>query len=177
MIPRYKDFSTGVNCGSNCLRRALKNSAPCPCKFEFAYSVISTNNNSGSFSGATLFTDFKYSKSALCRFVEGLSPLRRTIAAPMMSSATHNSSAVRKRVDAFISIYWLKRGNVGVFHVPQFSKFIKLNGISKPLLNSASYEPRAKRNNRAVRDKFHLISNSKSVSLQRIFFRAARLRC
>src|SRR5262249_39534816 len=52
----------------NCLRRAEKNSAPSPCKFEFTNSVISTNSSSGSFNGATLLKAFKYSRSALLPF-------------------------------------------------------------------------------------------------------------
>jgi hypothetical protein len=56
-----------VRRGSNSFNLAEKNSAPSACKLEFAYCVINKNSSSGSFGGATLFTAFKYSRSAAGR--------------------------------------------------------------------------------------------------------------
>src|SRR5262252_3315747 len=98
MIPRYKDLWIGVNWGSNSRRRALKNSAPSPGKFEFANSVISMNNNSGSFGGATLFTASRYARSGSRAVVKCLSPLPQAAA---ISGRTHNSAPTRKRARAF----------------------------------------------------------------------------
>src|SRR6516162_9570364 len=98
MIPRYKDFWIGVNWGPNSLRRALKNSAPSPGKFEFANSVISMNSNSGSLGGATLFTAFRYARSGSRAVAKCPSPLPQATA---ISGRTHNSAPVRKRARAF----------------------------------------------------------------------------
>src|SRR5215472_11944172 len=105
MIPRYKDFCMGVKCGSNCLRHALKNSAPSSCIFEFANSFINMNISSGSLGAAALFTDLRYSSSTLCRFAERVSLLRRTMTnAAITSRKTHSPAPIHKRERTFIDL-------------------------------------------------------------------------
>src|SRR5215469_3195418 len=61
------------------------------------------NISSGFFGGATLFTDFRYSRSGLRCFAGCLSPLRRTTAATAMSTRTRSGTPSRKKAGAFTS--------------------------------------------------------------------------
>src|SRR5262245_660705 len=95
----------GVKCGSNCLRHALKNSAPSSCRFEFANSFINMNISSGSLGAPALFTNFRYSSSTLFRFAERVSLLRRTRTdAAITSRRTHSPAPIHKRERTFINL-------------------------------------------------------------------------
>src|SRR5262245_40822287 len=64
---------------------------------------MSMNNSSGSFGGATLLTDFRYSSSGLGRLVEGWWPLLpRTIAVRMTSTTAQSSRPIRQRASLFM---------------------------------------------------------------------------
>src|SRR5262245_47399340 len=142
MIPRYKDFCMGVNCGSNCLRHALRKSAPSSCRFEFANSPIRMNISSGSFSGATLFTDFRYSSSALCVLAERLSLLPRTTTPAAMSSRTHSPTPIHNLERTCISLLCL-----GILHSedhrrPTLEPCVKVEGFVEQIPERDRHQPR-----------------------------------